>query len=218
MSFRLAWSLLALSMAQAATFTEVGDAGLTPGAAQTAAHPTPGTPLDVILGTLDPDDADVFRILLTAGTSFSATTVSNNTNFFDTMLMLFDANGLGLVANDDDALSPPQSTIGFLPAVTGEYYLAIAGFGFFPESSGGSIFPVNGGFMDPGVVGPTGPGGASGLASWMGGSGEAGDYSIALTGAEMTSTPEPGSALLVAAALIAAGIYRKKENKREGKN
>ena len=50
--------------------------------------------------------------LLTGGMTYIASTFYFTTNFFDTVLYLFDSTGLGIYANDDDPLSPPQSTLG----------------------------------------------------------------------------------------------------------
>lgn len=203
---RIPWLVLALTLARtgplpASTFIETGDAGLL----TSTANLTPissGSPLGVILGTLSEDDADVFAILLTGGTLFTATTASNVTSFFDTTLFLFNSAGLGIVANDDCPFNPPQSTIEFMPANSGTYYLAVAGFGFFPHSASGLIWPVNGGLMPPGLLSPAGPGGAQTLNGWLGSSTEAGAYRIALTGAQAVAVPEPGTPLLVAAGLL----------------
>jgi hypothetical protein len=128
-------------------------------------------------------------------------------------------------ANDDDPSSPPQSTlpagISFTPAASGLYYLAIAGTGFMPVSSGGFIFPVSGGLLDQsgGIqnsVGPTGPGGASALNGWSSVSSESGDYDIALTGAQFlpaAAVPEPASMWLLCGG-VAAGMLRRRFARR----
>jgi hypothetical protein len=111
----------------------------------------PSTPSQ---GFLEAGGADVFKIFLTGGQTFSATTSASSLAFnnFDSQLFLFDSAGLGVYANDDDTTSPPQSTlpsaIAFTPAAAGIYYLAIAGSGFLPLSGGGFIFPELGGLLD----------------------------------------------------------------------
>lgn len=204
--------------ANSASFTEVGDAGLLTITANPVNTQPGGTPLNEILGTITDTgiDADVFKIWLTGGMTFTASTFSFTSNFFDTVLYLFDSTGLGIYANDDDPLSPPQSTLGpsslaLTPSSSGIYYLAISGFGVFPESSGGYIFPISNGLLDPGVIGPTGSGGLLPLSVWSGVSSEFGNYSIALTGAEFlpsAAIPEPVTFSLFAAGLVVAGLLR----------
>ncbi|MCZ6697685.1 MAG: hypothetical protein O7D94_01990, partial [Planctomycetota bacterium] len=87
------------------------------------------------------DFQDMYIIRIVDPMNFTATTVGTGTdNAFNTQLWLFDINGRGLLANDDDASQtgmPEQghSTIPFMandgtgqtiPAV-GTYFLAISG-------------------------------------------------------------------------------------------
>ena len=213
--------LLCLGSVSADTYTEVGDAGHSIATAQLVA--AGGTPLTAIIGGLGASQGDMFGIYLTGGMTFSATTSASSSayNAFDTQLFLFDSAGIGVYANDDDDVAPPQSTLGaslaLTPAASGLYYLAISGSGFLPFSPGGYIFPVLGGLLDQGLtgdaVGPTGPGGASALSGWASVSGETGAYEIKLTGAEFSPSttapiPEPGSVLLMATALCSFGLLR----------
>jgi hypothetical protein len=201
---------------RAITFTELGDAGKTIGTAQFVSTAPPGTALTEIFGNLDLSDADIFAIFVTGGKTFSATTVSNSSNFFDTQLFLFDSLGRGVYGNDDDPGSPPQSTLPasdtLTPVAPGLYYLAISGSGFLPLSAGGLIFPstVIPGLLDPGVVGPTGPGGGQALTGWSSASNEAGAYDIILTGAEFATSavPEPSTALILGGGLGLAYLRR----------
>jgi hypothetical protein len=204
--------------ASAGTYTESGTAGQTLATAQIVNTQPLGTALDAIFGTLPSGIANVYEIYLTGGQTFSATTV-NNTTFFDSELFLFDSNGLGVYANDDDPNSPPQSTlpagVAFTPSASGIYYLAIAGSAYLPVSSGGLIFPSSGGFLATSgpdqLAGPTGPGGASPLTGWNSTSSETGDYEIDLTGAQFVSaTPEPSSGLLLSGGLLLAGLLRRR--------
>ena len=180
--------LCAASSASAqVNFSEQGDAGDLPATAQA---PGGSGVLDSISGALtDIADVDMFRVCLTAGGTFSATTAGTATTVGDSMLFLFDAAGLGVYANDDSAGSL-QSTLPAgnpnTPTAAGVYYLAISSFLNPPRSDAGEIFtnfvfdPVND--LSVGLPGP--PGGSSPVNGWDGGGGYDGTYSIVLTGAE----------------------------------
>ena len=207
-------ALLLLPALQAGTYTEFGDAGQTLSTAQVTGGFPQETPLTHIVGTLGPGQADIFLIRLTGGQTFSATTVSSSSNFFDTQLFLFDSNGRGVYANDDDPDSPPQSTLPasdiLTPVFPGLYYLAISGSGFLPQSAAGLIFPSTAipGLLDSGVVGPTGPGGAQTLSGWSSTSSEAGAYDILLTGAEFAA-PEPSTAFFLSGGIALVALRRR---------
>jgi len=188
--------VLSSGHAQAATFTETKDGGEVLGTAAQVISPE-SQPLDVLSGALS-GDADLFRISLTGGQTFSATTTSGAG--FDTQLFLLDSGGMGVYGNDN-AGSSNQSTLpagGFSPQKSGTYYLGISGFDYDPVSTGGEIFAD---FPDTGfdtVAGPTGLGGKSALIGFDGARLEpGGSYTIALTGAktETKSVPEPSSIL-----------------------
>lgn len=189
-----------------AVYTEIGDAGQTLAEAQPAVSSL-GLPLTGIEGFLGPSEADLFALFLTGGRTFSASTVSNTSNFFDTQLFLFHSAGLGVYANDDDPDSPPQSTlpsfVSLTPSASGIYYLGIAGASFNPVSAGGRIFPEIDFIqvISTELLPPAGPGGGSPLSGWIGASNEFGAYSINLTGALFI--PEPSySAVFLALGLI----------------
>jgi hypothetical protein len=206
-------------------YVEVPDAGESLATAQNVNTQPGGTALDAIEGVLT-GGADLFKIILTGGGTFSATTTASSLAFnnFDMQLFLFNSAGIGVYANDDDPTFGPQSTlpsgIGFTPAASGIYYLAISGTGYLPRSAGGSIFPTAGGFLDQsggtqGAVGPTGPGGGSALSGWSSVSSEIGDYEIRLTGAQFlpNQAPEPSTILLVW--IGAAGLLRRRKNRQD---
>lgn len=186
-------SSMALSFAtvtRAASWSEQGDSGSLPATAQT----TVGTgTLDSISGTINAvSDADVYKIYVTGGGTFSASTLVSDgaAANFDTMLFLFDANGLGVYSNDDANLVDWHSKLpagGLSPVSPGIYYLVITGWENDPVSSGGQIFPNNP--NDLSVYGPTGPGGANPISGYDSQGSEAGTYNIVLTGAQFATPP-----------------------------
>lgn len=105
---------------------------------------------------------------------------------FNTQLWLFNASGLGLLANND--VTPSMGLSGFgnmstdgtgvVVSTPGLYYIAISGAGSVPVNSfGAALFS----FTSPiEVSGPDGPGGSTPIASWSG-PGETGEYLIAFS-------------------------------------
>ena len=89
--------MLTLALAPGAlAANEVGDAG----DLRVTANDMGDSAVTEISGTLlDASDADLYRICLSDGASFSATTVGLTA--VDTQLFLFDADGYGVYANDD---------------------------------------------------------------------------------------------------------------------
>ena len=207
-------ALGATGTAQAATFTEIGDAGETLSTAQEI--PEGPLTLDSISGTVlpnnAPNNADLFRIFIEGGGSFSATTVGGAA--FDTQLFLFDSNGRGVYANDETA-NPfsSQSTLPannpLTPTQPGFYYLGISGFDYDPVSANGQIFPDT---TFNAVVGPTGPGGGAPLINFEGVN-DGGSYTIKLTG--VRAVPEPAStAGIVVLGALGATLVLKRRRKR----
>ena len=104
----------------------------------------------------------------------------------DTQLFLFDADGLGVYANDDSAATS-QSTLPaghpLTPAAPGEYLLGVSPYDRDPQSDAGAIFT-----NVRGVLGATAR--ARGRRVRLGAAARAaGDYAIALTG---TAPARPG--------------------------
>jgi hypothetical protein len=205
---------LAAALLAAATFAgaavadvwvEVGDAGDLPASAQV---PFGTDPLDAIVGFVSDSDADMYCLFLPDPAAFSATTVGLAA--FDTQLFLFDALGLGVIGNDDDADDGVQSTLppgSAAASPPGTHYLAISGFDHDPVSPGGEIFTD--GF--PGLQTPTGPGGPGPITGYAG-TGGSGTYTIALTGALFCRDvviPEPASLTLVGIGLATLLGYRR---------
>ncbi len=232
---KLAWvtvttalfTVLSSSATKAQTFTESGDAGETLGAPQVVT----GTSLDSISGSLgvtSPTDfADLFKIALTGGQEFSATTRNAATDqavndelfgiptdiLLNPQLALFDANGIGIYANDDFSGSSQATLLRnatFTPQQSGIYYLAISSSGYNPvsSSSGGEIFPA----FSTDNVGPTGTGGGSPLTVFSGTPvGGVGTYTIALSGAQAVPAPPATLGLLVMGALSAGSVLKSKK-------
>jgi hypothetical protein len=162
--------------ASAVTLTESGDAGSLPADAQT----TTGA-VDLITGAISSaGDEDIYKICLTGGKTFSATT--EGSALPDPQLFLFDATGRGVYANDD--FGSLQSTLpagdALTPSAGGVYYLAISSWPNLPVSEGGGIFAGRPSF-DP-VLEPTGPGGGSPVSDWTDEAFTTGTYRITLTG------------------------------------
>jgi hypothetical protein len=149
----------------------------------TAAAATGSGVLPGIVGTLGPDDADLYRINICDPAHFLATTVGFSS--LDTELFLFKADGTGVATNDEDpATGDHQSTLTSLfvaPLGAGDYFLAITEYNKDPQSSGGLIWndqPFNVEHT------PDGPGATGALSSWTSDSTTSGGtYVIRLVGA-----------------------------------
>ncbi|MGB3516116.1 MAG: DUF4394 domain-containing protein [Elainellaceae cyanobacterium] len=187
---------------QPIAFAEVDDAGeQLDGAISIATDLV--QPLASISGTLS-GDADLFQIFISGDQPFSATTLSPGTLLGlpidnalgiptsllqDPQLFLFDAAGNGIYGNDD-LFGSAQATLPSMASLLtpGIYYLAISGFDYDPISAGGEIFPDS---SFDGVLLPTGPGGGSPLVGFAGDGAAAGNYTIALTGAQTIPSAQP---------------------------
>jgi hypothetical protein len=177
--------------------SETGDAGSMPSTAQDLGSGA----VTQILGTFtDGADVDVYRVCLSDGASFSASTVDQTS--LDTQMFLFDSQGFGVYANDDAATLVHASRLPanhrFSPSAGGEYYLALSSFNNDPRSDAGEIFPD--GFMPnlypDSVVNAVGVGGGEPIGFWSGPTrGPAGDYGIDLTGTTGCDSTPPTVAL-----------------------
>jgi hypothetical protein len=173
--------------------SESGDAGDLPATAQNVGS---SAVTSITGGFANGSDADVYRMCLSDGASFSATTVASPPR--DTQLFLFDADGIGVYSNDDVGLGVHVSRLpaghSFSPTSGGEYYLAVSAFNNDPRSDAGEIFPdvFTAGLYLDGVVDASGPGAAEPLTSWTGAvRGSSGPYSINLTGTTACDTTPP---------------------------
>jgi hypothetical protein len=158
-----------------------GDAGDLPESSQS----TGSDAIPVIRGQLDADDVDMYAIYIEDPATFSATTVGGAT--FDTQLWLFDANGKGVVANDDftGLQSRIDNTAGCITA-PGVYYLAISR---YARNAAG----CEGGGIWVGRTNncPDGAEATSRVASWFNSTSAAGEYRISLTGVRGATRGDP---------------------------
>jgi hypothetical protein len=188
--------MLSLALAPGAfAANEVGDAG----DLRVTANDMGDTAVTRIAGSFtDASDADVYRICLSTGASFSASTVGGTLPAsLDTQLFLFDEQGYGVYANDDWPLSSHGSMLPanhrFSPATGGVYYLAVSQFNRDPQSSLGEIFPdsYSSSTYPDDVVDASGSGAAETLSSWDGRApGTFGMYRIVLTGTAVCAPPD----------------------------
>ena len=204
----------AVEPAPAATLAEIGDAGDRTNTARSSAGVQPfGTPLDAITGTIASDsDQDMFEIFINDPANFSASTNNSGTNLSvddDTLLFLFDANGFGILANDDATGSTLTSTIpagSLMGRPQGRYFIAVSIFFNTPTSVGGEIFDLDELVGTFAAVGPNGPGGSLPITGWdvFPDPSQTGPYHIEVTGS--TFVPEPSTALLLGGGLVALAI------------
>lgn len=198
--FTAAIALSAASL-HAQTFTELGDAGATVATAQNTG--VAGNPLGTIFGSISsPTDADLFRISITAPTTFSASTNNalTNTNLLDTQLFLFTSAGAPIYTNNDASGAVLTSTLPSGTSFTmtlspGIYILGISLSGYDPQNSVSQLlFALDGGDTTQ-VRGPASGINPSTLASFTGtGDTFVGGYRIDLTSS--AAVPEPSTLAL----------------------
>ncbi|MEA2365316.1 MAG: hypothetical protein QOI32_828 [Thermoleophilaceae bacterium] len=171
--------------------SESADAGELPSSAQDLGD----GPVTQVFGSFSSaSDSDVYRICLTDGATFSASTVGATT--LDSQMFLFDSQGFGVYSNDDangsrGSLLPAHHR--FSPATGGEYFLAISQYNHDPQSVMGEIFQDNySRFSYPdGVLNANGFGGAEPITGWSGrAQGGIGVYLITLTGTKRCVPPD----------------------------
>jgi hypothetical protein len=181
--------------------------------------------LSGILGTLAfPDGVDMFKINVLYPLEFAAYTVNAGAlGVPDPELFLFNANGLGVLANDDTTPANTQSCLpapdpqanpcpssrGSLgPLTSGIYYLAITRSANSPLSNSGYIFsPV----LSTDVVGPDlTMGGADPIAGWDGGVNTSPNFDLTQFHIVIVDLPEPDLGPLTVAAALALVIFCRK--------
>ena len=185
-------AVLVLALAPGAfAASEVGDAG---DLRSTANDMGAGALMEIQGNFPDASDVDLYRVCLSDGDSFSASTLGASV---DTQLFLFNSQGYGIYANDDSSgghgsLLPAHHR--FSPRAGGEYFLGVSAFNKDPQSAQGEIFPnsFNASLYPGGVVNASGFGGAQPLTGWAGrASGPGGNYRITLTGTAACDTTAP---------------------------
>lgn len=168
MKYLLAAVAALLSTAAGAQTYIEGDAGQTLTTFADTTTLATGTPLTTINGTLTGQDADLFRIYISAPGMFLASTnnaITNNSytgpggGALDTALFLFDQAGHAIATNDDAdglALTSTLSTASpLLQSLTaGYYFLGIGISGNEPVNSANNLLFAMGGTTD--TRGPAG--------------------------------------------------------------
>ena len=186
-------AVLALALAPGAfAASETGDAG---DLRSTANDMGAGQVMEIQGSFHDSADVDVYRVCLSDGASFSASTLGATT--VDTQLFLFDSQGYGVYANDDAAgsrgsLLPARHR--FSPRAGGEFFLGISVFNRDPQSSLGDIFlgSFSRTIYPDSVIDANGFGASEPLIDWAGrASGPAGTYKVTLTGTAACDTTAP---------------------------
>lgn len=209
--------LASLTTAALAQHVEVDDAGNFPGTAQSVAA---GTSV-IIGGIASLDDEDLFRVLITDFSAFSATVSGEGSApLADSQIFLFDLTGAGLAHNDDISTSDRMSALPIGHALyagltPGEYLIGISAWNNDPYYA---VSPdLEKIFSDPNydgngngeVVGPRAGAAGAPIIFWdglLGGQGTGG-YRIELTGVD----PVPEPATLAALGLGAAALIRKRK-------
>ena len=161
-----------------------GDAGDLPETAQS----TGSGALTAIRGDLEADGVDMYAIYISDPSVFSATLRCGA--LFDTQLFLFDANGNGVVHNDDTfgLISYIDNSTSCIPG-PGLYYLAVSRYNRDPVGCDGGLIWNNSPFGE--IRCPDGPEASSRVNGWSGSTGAAGTYIITLQGAEGATAGDP---------------------------
>jgi hypothetical protein len=218
--------LLATSWASSARADAVTASGA--GSLPSTAEDLTGINVSEIVGTI-PDQlgVDMFKINITDFADFSAITVGPGAfGIPDTELLLFNATGAGVFANDDISGSNTLSCLpsagagnpcstplpaGVGPTSDGIYFLAITRSQDLPLDGGSNdIFTYS---LSTDVVGPNS--GAGSIAFWDNGVFTSSDtdlinYDILLTGTSSVATPEPATWVLIAAGIVFILLQGKK--------
>jgi hypothetical protein len=186
---------------------DTGDAGSTPGSAQTPSG-TPLSPLNRITGSLTGfpsvagdvgDFQDMYFIFITGPSLLSVSTSPDKGGNVDfaAQLWLFDSEGLGLLGTANSTFNEESNDgSGVLINEPGLYYICITGLGSVPfDQFENPLFNFT---FDGEISGPDGPGGENPISFW-GFSESKGNYELALEG--IGFAPAPGSAVLLMAAM-----------------
>ncbi len=202
--------LLLTSIAHAATWTEVGDAGESLAGADITVGLGSLTTIDGTLIDLggETDDVDVYQISIVDTTAFAVSVTADLSVDNDAAMWLFDSNGFIVGGADFSDIFPgfddradgdcelpsapclPEFFAGdFAGGPTGIYYLGFSLFATDPEVGPG--FPLSGWDRFP-LPFQTGP------------------YSLSLSGVEFSVVPVPAAAWLFGSALGLLGWLRRR--------
>lgn len=207
-SILLCAALFTTASLHAQNYTEVGDAGSTPGTAQNSGLILNNGSVLNIFGTISGiNDADVFILTLNVPALFSATTNNTTTNAsgLDTQLFLFTLAGAPIYANDDAngfslTSTLPAGTTFTTSLAAGTYLIAISLSGNNPVNSSNQLV------FNPGVSSTDVRGPANGLnpATFSGFNSGA---TFAQSGAyQITIIPEPATWTLAVIGVAALGL------------
>lgn len=216
-------------LALGATFRAPGFAALV---VASGAGPLPGSAQDLtaydgvteVVGALDfPLGVDMFKINISFPPSFFAYTIFTGAfGVPDPELFLFDANGFGVLMNDDATGSDTQAclpSVGGLnacpayrgnlgPLSKGIYYLAITRSANFPLSNSGYIFSP---LLSTDVVGPDlTSGGGDPIVGWDNGVNTSPNFDQVNFDLVISDAPEPVTSALVAGSGLALLLYGKR--------
>jgi hypothetical protein len=191
-----------------------GDAGGLPGGANITQGN--GGPLTDIIGavTNQASGADMYEIMITDPTTFSATITGNGNNpIVNSALYLFDSAGDGLFGNDNisggNSLSAiPVGTTNLL--APGLYFILFTPSGNLPAHGATDLFgdltnttTVQAALSALKINGYN----TSGTTPSPADSGKG--YDIVLTGASFAETPEPATIALIGGGLLALGFWKR---------
>lgn len=215
---------LALASAKAQVYTEVGDAGQSPGSAQNSGltqSTTVGSTMMILGSFSGQNDADVYMLTLTLPSQVQFSTVNALTSGggmggLDTALFLFNASGAPIYTNDDangttfQSRLPGNSTF-TMSLAPGTYLIAISLSGNEPiNASNQLMFATN-----PDSTAVRGP--ASGLnpSTFSGFNSNAsfnqsGAYQIDIT---TVAVPEPSTVALCVLGLLSLGVFVVRKHK-----
>lgn len=204
-------------------WVETGDAGSTTSTAQdTTSRGAIESVAGILGGEAEDDTEDVFRIEIRDRDTFenSISVGLRGQSAFDAALWLFDAQGFGVLANDDNPfsdgtealLTAPSSDGVTLQLPPGNYFLAVTESGNLPlgflsdfgrSGQGDELAPIFSFEGEREISGPDGPAGGSPLEAWSGApTGQSGGYGIDVT-------PTPGTAATLGLAMAFASRRRR---------
>lgn len=185
-------------LAQAATISEVGDAGQTVATVQNI-----GGNVDVIQGSINPlFDADLYRVFFNFTGTLTVRVFDTSGTFWDPNLLIFNGAGNPIAGDDDGNGTGPglldsRLTISITP---GFYYIAVGSNNTYAFDAGPNTIMGN----DDGFN-PTNPLGV--LDSIGGGNAGTGTYDLTFSAlSDSTDIPEPSTFAMLGGVLAAMAV------------